>query len=475
MDRYLAMADAQRVASTRDAIEIRGSVQFVCSYANGLIRVRSEVVSGVLSRLISTDGRTDGRGWIMQRAHKVALDPTNVQATGLARAAGCARFAYNWALARWNAQYQARQADPSFPAPSQHALRRELNRIKRDEFPWMLESTKCAPQEAIIALGAAFGNFFTGRAARPSFKKKGVSREAFRLSAGQFLIEGERIRVPKIGWIRMRERFRWEEARPVSVTISRRAGRWCASVQCELPDQLTVPPVSLGASGAASLVGVDVGVREYVVSDGTRHEVPRHLRAAQQRLKRAQQALARKARGSSNRGKARAKVARMHARVADARADWMHKTTTRLAEQHDRIVIEDLGVAGMTRNHHLALSIADASFGEFRRQLDYKTPVHGTMLVVADRWFPSSKLCSACGAKTKRPMPLQVRAWTCELCGAVHDRDLNAARNLAAYDPAASSAVAACGELFTSDDDALSPSSGLDEPGTRHQRALKPV
>ncbi|MGO1851473.1 RNA-guided endonuclease InsQ/TnpB family protein [Microbacterium sp.] len=409
----------------------------------------------------------------MQRAHKVALDPTNVQATGLARAAGCARFAYNWALARWNAQYQARLSDSSLPAPSQYALRRELNQVKRDEFPWMLESTKCAPQEAIIALGAAFGNFFAGRAARPSFKKKGASRESFRLSVGQFLVDGDRIRVPKVGWIRMREQLRWPGARPVSVTISRRAGRWFAAVQCEIPDNFIAPTVASDAGGAESSVGVDVGVRECVVSDGTRHQVPRHLRAAQRRLKRAQQALARKARGSRNRAEARAKVASLHARVADARSDWLHKMTTGLAEQHDRVVIEDLNVSGMTKNRHLALSIADASFGEFRRQLTYKTPAHGTMLVVADRWYPSSKLCSGCGAKTKRPLLLQMRTWTCESCGAVHDRDLNAARNLAAYDPAASSAVAACGELFASDDDALSLSRGLDEPGTEHHDELK--
>lgn len=411
----------------------------------------------------------------MQRAHRIAMDPTNVQATGLARAAGTARFAYNWALGRWNEQYEARQQDPSLTAPSQLAPRRELNSIKRERFPWMLESTKCAPQEAIIALGAAFGNYFAGRAKHPAFKKRGV-HDAFRLTVGQFRIEGKRIRVPNIGWVRMRETLRWNVTRPVSVTISRHAGRWFASVQCDIP----YPSDGLPSDHepAASVVGLDVGVREYVVSDGTRHEVPRHLRHALARLRRAQQALARTKRGSNNWTKARSKVARLHARVADARADWLHKLTTALAETHDRIVIEDLMVAGMARNHHLAMSIADASFGEFRRQLDYKTREHGTMLVIADRWFPSSKLCSACGVKTKRPLPLHVRAWTCDTCGAEHDRDLNAARNLAAYDPAVSSTVAACGALLTADQDALldAPcSSRRDEPGTRHRQAPAPV
>ncbi|MHC6177057.1 RNA-guided endonuclease InsQ/TnpB family protein [Glutamicibacter endophyticus] len=400
----------------------------------------------------------------MHRAHKIALDPTNVQATGLTRAAGTARFAYNWALAHWNQQYAARLADPSLPAPSQYALRRELNRIKRTEFPWMLESTKCAPQEAIIALGVGFKNFFAGRAKHPTFKKKGVSAESFRLSSGQFRIEGKRLRVPNIGWVRMREAVRFENAKLISVTISKRAGHWYASISCDVTDPL-VPTVPV------STVGVDLGVREYVVSDGTRHQVPRALRNAQRSLKRAQQSLARTAKGSKNRAKARRKVATIHQRVANARHDWIHKLTTGLADAHDRIVIEDLNVSGMMKNHRLALSIADASFGEFRRQLDYKTRDRNTTLIVADRWFPSSKTCSACGAKTTRTMALHVRAWACEACGATHDRDLNAAINLAVY--AGSSSVSACGELFASagtESDGLVPTNGLDDAGTRQHQ-----
>ena len=355
--------------------------------------------------------------------------------------------------------------DPSLPAPSQLALRRELNAIKRTEFPWMLESTKCAPQEAIIALGVAFANFFAGRTRRPTFKKKGVTRDSFRLSSGEFSIDGKRIRVPKLGWIRMREQLRWSDARIVSVTISRRAGRWFASVQCELPDA----PAMVSAIPQNGSIGVDVGVREFVLSDGTRCQVPRGLRGAQRRLKHAQKSLSRKQRGSKNHAKARREVARLHARVADGRADWLHKLTADLADRHGRIVIEDLNVRGMTKNHRLALSIADASFGEFRRQLTYKTFERGTTLVVADRWFPSSKMCSVCPAKTKQKLPLDVRAWTCGTCGARHDRDLNAARNLAAYDPAGSSPVAACGELFATDLDHPSKSRGLDEAGTRHK------
>lgn len=407
----------------------------------------------------------------MQRAHRIALDPTNTQAGGLARAAGCARKAYNWALARWQEQY----AYSTYPElgeverPSQYSLRRELNAIKREEFPWMLESTKCAPQEAIISLGVAFQNFFAGRAKYPRFKKKGV-RDSFKLSSGQFLIEGRRIRVPKIGWIRMREAVRYADAKHVSVTISRTAGRWYASVQCEF-EEPEYRPVEPGT------VGVDVGVREYIVSTGIRHEVPRSLRDAQRKLRRAQQTMSRRQKGSSNRAKARAKVARLHARVVNVRQDWLHQLTTQLTNDHDRIVIEDLNVRGMVRNHRLAMSIMDAGFHEFRRQLEYKTSERGTALVVADRWFPSSKLCSTCGAKTKH-LTLSQREWTCGKCNTMNDRDLNAARNLAAYDPAASSAVAACGELFTADQQAPSGanrSSDLYETGISHQTSHEHV
>lgn len=354
--------------------------------------------------------------------------------------------------------------DPSLPAPSQLSLRRELNHLKREQFPWMYESTKCAPQEAIINLGIAFKNFFEQRGKYPTRKKRG-QHDSFKLSSGQFAIFGKRLRVPNIGWIRMREPLRWPDAKLVSVTISRKAGHWYASMQCELSDPEPITPAR------DSTVGVDVGVWEYVASDGTRWPVPRVLRSRFRSLKRAQQALSRTQKGSRNRAKARLKVARLHAYVGNARSDWLHKLTTGLADSYSHIVIEDLNVSAMVKNWRLALSVMDASFGEFRRQLAYKTQGRGTSLVIADRWFPSSKLCSHCGTKAKS-LKLSEREWSCGACGTLHDRDLNAAINLARYDPAASSAVAACGALLTAVSDDLSVgTSRRDEPGTRHQRA----
>jgi putative transposase len=172
-------------------------------------------------------------------AHKIALDPNNVQATYLARAAGVARFAYNWALAEWQRQYAAHKADPALPAPSQMALRRQLNAIKRDQFPWMLEVTKCAPQSAIIQLGEAFKNFFAHRARYPKFRRKG-EHDRFTLSNDQFKVGEKRIRIPTLGWVRMSEKLRFA-GRIVSATVSRAAGRWFASITVDTPD-LSLPP-----------------------------------------------------------------------------------------------------------------------------------------------------------------------------------------------------------------------------------------
>jgi putative transposase len=378
----------------------------------------------------------------MLKVHKIALDPNDRQATALAKAAGCARFAYNWALARWNEQYEAHQADPEgSPKPNQLALRRELNAIKRERFPWMLEVTKCAPQEAIINLGRAFANFFAGRAGRPTFKKRGM-HDSFKCSAGTFSVVGSRLKLPVLGEVRMFEPLRHADAKLVSLTVSRTADRWFASIAVEVPDAAPVTPP------ADSAVGVDVGTREFVLSNGERHEAPRALRKAQRALRRAQKALSRRKRGSRNREKARRRVARIHARAANVRNDFLHKLSDYLTKTFSVIGIETLNVRGMAQNRHLAKSIMDAAFAEFRRRLEYKAAWRGGRVVAAGTFFPSSKICSTCGAKTKR-LPMAVRTWACPACGTTQDRDLNAAVNLEHL--AASSAVTACGEFFASD------------------------
>ena len=369
-------------------------------------------------------------------AHKIALDPNNVQATYFAKAAGTARFAYNWALAEWQRQYEAWKQDNSLPKPSQFSLRRQLNAIKREQFPWMLEVTKCAPQMAIIQLGQAFQNFFAGRARYPQFRKKGV-HDRFTLTNDQFDIDGCRIRIPNLGWVRMRESLRFN-GKIMSATISRVADRWFASITVDVPDQSHLPKAE-----NQGVVGVDLGVSALAtLSTGETITGPKPHKALLTRLQRLSRSLSRKQKGSANRKKAKAQLARLHARIANIRQDALHKLTTDLTRRFHTIGIEGLNVRGMMANRHLARSIADMGFFEFRRQLEYKAAMRGGQVVIADRWFPSSKICSCCGHKQEE-LPLSVRRWSCSICGVEHDRDLNAAINLKNY--AVSSTVSACG------------------------------
>ena len=402
----------------------------------------------------------------MLMAHKIALDPNNTQATYFARAAGTARFAYNWALAEWQRQYDAWKQDNSLPKPSQAALRRQLNALKRSQFPWMLEVTKNAPQMAIIQLGDAFRNFWAGRAKFPKFRKKGV-HDRFSLSNDQFSVDGRRIRIPHLGWVRMRESLRFT-GKILSATISRVADKWFVSITVVTSDSPKRRAENQGA------VGVDLGVAALAtLSTGEKVIGPKPHKALLGRLKRLSRSLSRKhlaaktqvglsprqaiPKGvrlpvSENAKKARAELSRLHARIANIRNDALHKLTSDLTRRFHTVAIEDLHVRGMLKNHHLARAIADMSFFEFRRQLEYKAERRGGLVIVADRWFASSKICSVCAVQQDK-MPLAVRQWTCPDCGTIHDRDRNAARNLLAYGlatlsrPTASSAgCEACGE-----------------------------
>jgi putative transposase len=414
-------------------------------------------------------------------AHKIALDPNNKQATYLAQAAGTARFAYNWALAEWQRQYAAWKADNSLPKPSQHSLRRQLNAIKREQFPWMLEVTKNAPQMSIIQLGEAFKNFWAGRARYPKFRKKGVD-DRFTLSNDQFSIDGRRIRIPNLGWVRMRESLRFT-GKLLSATVSRVADRWFVSITVDTQEDLPLPKAE--NQGAA---GVDLGVSAMAtLSTGEKVIGPKPHRAKLLRLRRLSRSLSRKHQAaksklglttsapipkgarlsaSENAKKARARLSKLHARIANIRQDALHKLTSDLTRRFHTIVIEDLNVRGMLKNHHLARSIADMSFFELRRQLEYKAERRGGLVVMADRWFPSSKTCSACGTVQEK-MPLAIRQWTCPDCGTIHDRDVNAARNLLAYGLAALSGSTASS--------AGCEACGVEGAGRRRKTAAKPA
>ena len=357
---------------------------------------------------------------LINRAYRYELDPNVQQRILLAKHAGAARFAYNWGLARRIALYD--ESKQSTNAIAQH---KELNALKKTEFPWMYEVSKCAPQEALRNLDNTFRNFFRGikegrKVGFPRFKKKG-SNDSCRFSKN-IRVHDHHVQLPRLGPVRLKE-IPAVEGHILSATVRREADRWFVSiaVEAEIPDPKPVD---------GPTVGIDVGLTTFAtLSSGEKIDAPKPLAKALRRLKRLSRRLSRKQKGSKNRKKAQMRLARLHRRIRNIRRDFLHKFTTELAKTKSVIVVEDLNVKGMMRNHKLARYIADASWSEMKRQLGYKTVWYGSRLVLADRWYPSSKLCSSCGHKMDK-MPLHVRPWTCPKCGVIHDRDENASVNL---------------------------------------------
>jgi putative transposase len=382
----------------------------------------------------------------MLLAHKIALNPNAAQRKYFAQASGVARFAYNWALGEWKRQAKEWwDSGKTTPFPSEAALRRQFNAIKREQFPWATEVSKCVVQEAIIDLGVAFHNYKspTHKARYPQFKSKAKSAQSFCAAneVGTFRADGKRIKLPVIGWVRMREVVRFSGVCK-RVTVSCVAGRWFASIMVDTSD--VAPVVQPHFS-----VGVDLGVKTLATlsADKVIEEVvgPKAHTAALKRLRKANKSLARKKRGSKNFEKAKKRLARIHAGVANVRRDAHHKLTHRLVTLYQHIGIEDLNVRGMVANGRLARRVSDAAFGEFRRMLEYKAKLYGAQVVVANRFYASTKTCNHCGTVNPKVI-LGVDEWACGSCGAVHQRDHNAAINLENVAIAASSAVNACGE-----------------------------
>lgn len=349
--------------------------------------------------------------------HRIELKPNKIQEALFRQCTGAARFAFNWALAEWQRQFEAGEK------PNEAALRRQFNAIKPIEFPWILDLPKAVPQQAIKNVGRAYQRFFQKQSKFPRFKKRGV-HDAARLDngPGTFTVDGQRIRLPKIGWVRMRETLRFD-GKPLSATLSREADRWFISIPVEIeqPD-----PVCESQATA----GVDLGVSTAVtLSTGEKIDSPKPLKKYLRRMRRLSRAHSRKQKGSANRRKSARKLAKLHARITHVRQDFLHQTTTDLTRRFGVIGIEDLNVKGMMANDKLSRAISDIGFHEFRRQLEYKAALSGGTVVVVDRWFPSSKTCSACGGYGES-MPLSIRKWTCAHCDAEHDRDVNAALNI---------------------------------------------
>ncbi|MFD9657820.1 RNA-guided endonuclease InsQ/TnpB family protein [Streptomyces mirabilis] len=368
----------------------------------------------------------------VKRAFKYRFYPTDAQAAELSRTFGCVRKVYNMALAARTKAWVTRQERVNYNATSVMLTAWK----KTEELAYLNEVSSVPLQQTLRHLQTAFTHFFGKRARYPRFKSRKKSRKSAEYTTSAFRFRDGALTLAKMAepldvvWSRPLP----EGAKPSTVTVSQdSAGRWFVSLLCDDPG---VRPLSANAKA----VGIDVGLEHLLtLSTGEKIANPRHERRDRAALAREQRRLAKKEKGSANRDKARLKVAKVHARIADRRRDTLHKITTRLVRENQTIVIEDLTVRNMVKNHRLARAISDAAWSEFRRMLEYKAAWYGREVIAVDRWFPSSRLCSACGTLQDR-MPLNVRTWTCD-CGATHDRDVNAANNLLA----AGLAVTVCG------------------------------
>ena len=356
----------------------------------------------------------------MLKTHKIALDPNNVQATQFAQHCGYARVAYNHVLA----DFKGGLANDEWR--SHIELNKRFNAIKRDTYEWCSQLNQRAAHNAIyFNFQNAVRKWKSGQSKFPKFKKRSKG-QSFQADAGRgtTIIEGQRIKLPKIGWVRMFQKLR-HLGTIVKVVISKTAHRWFGSITVDTFDNDTIPDIR-----HHPIVGVDVGIKHLAVtSEGIYYENPKALKRYERKLKRLSRQLSRRKKGSRNWRKTKVKLAKLHCRITCVRQDVQHKATTAIVNGASRIGIESLNVAGMLKNHRLAKALSDASLSSFLAMLKYKAERIGVKIVAADTFYPSSKTCSNCGAKDS-DLSLSDRTYHCSRCNHTQDRDLNAAINL---------------------------------------------